>query len=1511
MARKYESAIIITGDASGAISAVQATDDHLRQLNQRQRRNIQTTNDWGRAWTDVTRVAKQAAVAFGAYQLGQLAATQARSVVETDRLAKSLGVATGQLQAMQYAAGSVGIDASKMGDILKDVSDKIGDAYANNAGEALDIINNLGLSVDKLIQLSPDEQLLAIGDALEKFDSRAAKVNALESISDDGSRLLGLLKNNGAEMRRLMDQAYDLNVAMPAQDIETFREADHLIYELTGTVKGLFNTFAAGVADANLEPLKASMRKLREIVTDPEFQQAVVDLAASFGNMLAGAGRDFTQISKELGSLGDQWNVWKGQLGLGDELANAVSNAKLLRNNLSFLETTQQSGTFSRVMAGYYSQDALSEKLAETRQAIVEQDAAIFESFSNLASWAPKAAAAQQTVSDAAVQAALALNQEQKASENASTSAADRAAAQKAAAAAEKAHQQALKESASAYAKLFGELAPAGKAQADYQATLAKLRVELDEGTKSQLEYYAAVSQAAIAYNKAVEQADPLAIKVKSLTSEFDANFRRALELEQAVKDLNTAYRAGSLDGGYAQYQRMLGNIRDEMRQLALESDPAAQEMARAWEEAANRIDETFADAFTGAFSSFEDFGDQLLDGFKRLLGELAYQATLKPIVVSITGQLGGALGLASTGAGDQTMAGGMNQVGGNLTSLGTKAYDLVTNGVGNIAWTGASNTDYAGAGWVNSATSGIGQSGFMGGSTANFSGATGLASAGAGMLGGYAGTELGSSLFGKQANSSWGATGGALIGTYFGGPLGAAIGGAAGGMLDSAFGSGYTPLSLALATGDQPSGNGYWDRGTAYSSPFGNVGYRDRGTRELYDHWGQQPAEQFLQSIAQADTAFAQIADSSAQVQAMAEAVQNIVLEGGGPDEIRAQLGQRYKAAFSVIDNAFNDAFQQFGGGVDQVVSLAGALDTLDASLSGNAQAIADARSALGSSGDMLATAQSLAQASRALGVLSDNADRLNLQFTATAEGALTAAGNLAELAGGVQNLASIQQGYYQAVFSDNERLSNSVSDLVGQFEAAGVAMPATTDELRNLVEAQDLSTQAGRELQLQLMQLAPSFANTVDAVSRAIRQQYQDSLDRAPDASGLDYWIGQVTSGSITLEQALERIANSLEATSSAITLPQASVDTVSAAVASYNNALDAIEQQTQARQEQFKNESRALETLKQLSDSLLLSDQSPLDPRERLNEAQRQFAALQVRAENGDTSAVSQLQGASSTYLDAAASYYGQSSTQYARIFADVTGSVDDLRGEFQSSLDKLGSLEAIQHQGLLEQQRARDLLTSSLSEMVGQTDVLGSIADLISALPDSLANALASILPKEAGSAGSGTGSVGSGQGWDATTYLANKTNQVNSIAQGGRTDWTGQEVLAKIIHDYGSLQAHYDAIGRDEGVQPFATGGAFTNGIVDRPTQFDMAVMGEAGPEAIMPLSNVGGSLGVNVSGAVDMAPVVAELQALRREVEQLRRERGSDARQAAEQRRGQTDALKGVKRGLKAPVRMP
>lgn len=81
----------------------------------------------------------------------------------------------------------------------------------------------------------------------------------------------------------------------------------------------------------------------------------------------------------------------------------------------------------------------------------------------------------------------------------------------------------------------------------------------------------------------------------------------------------------------------------------------------------------------------------------------------------------------------------------------------------------------------------------------------------------------------------------------------------------------------------------------------------------------------------------------------------------------------------------------------------------------------------------------------------------------------------------------------------------------------------------------------------------------------------------------------------------------------------------------------------------------------------------------------------------------------------------------------------------------------------------------------------------------------------------------------------------------AAAAGGATTLAGSASV--------SMMAAKGAAFHDGGVQMFASGGAFANRIVNKPTSFPIGIMGEAGPEAIMPLGkDAQGRLGIRVSG---------------------------------------------------------
>ena len=166
---------------------VDQTDSKVGGLIRRMKGGIATFGAWAGAAT-------AAGAALGVGLITRYTAAQAQLAERLDNTSEALGINAQRLQEQQYAFSRVGIDAEKTADILKDVSDKIGDYAATGGGEAADLFENLNISVEQLQQLAPDQQLLAIAQALDEVEDRGQQVFFLEAIANDASLLLPLLE---------------------------------------------------------------------------------------------------------------------------------------------------------------------------------------------------------------------------------------------------------------------------------------------------------------------------------------------------------------------------------------------------------------------------------------------------------------------------------------------------------------------------------------------------------------------------------------------------------------------------------------------------------------------------------------------------------------------------------------------------------------------------------------------------------------------------------------------------------------------------------------------------------------------------------------------------------------------------------------------------------------------------------------------------------------------------------------------------------------------------------------------------------------------------------------------------------------------------------------------------------------------------------------------------------------------------------------------------------------------
>ncbi|EEW39177.1 prophage tail length tape measure protein [Klebsiella pneumoniae subsp. rhinoscleromatis ATCC 13884] len=244
----------------------------------------------------------------------QLLKSTSRQIAETDRWAKSLQLSTQELLAWQFAAEKAGVSGDQMADIFKDIGDKIGDAVLNKSGEAVDALNALGLSAEKLSKVSPDKQLLAIGESLEKISTNAEKTTILESLGNDLSKLLPLFDNKNQKLKQFIDLAKDYGVAPDPSSIDDLVKVNQLFEDMEAQVAGLKIEIAAGLAKVDLTPLQGSLDKLHDVLTDPLVLQGISDLvsevaqlagwlvkaAAGAGQLAASTGNRFAALSGKI-----------------------------------------------------------------------------------------------------------------------------------------------------------------------------------------------------------------------------------------------------------------------------------------------------------------------------------------------------------------------------------------------------------------------------------------------------------------------------------------------------------------------------------------------------------------------------------------------------------------------------------------------------------------------------------------------------------------------------------------------------------------------------------------------------------------------------------------------------------------------------------------------------------------------------------------------------------------------------------------------------------------------------------------------------------------------------------------------------------------------------------------------------------------------------------------------------------------------------------------------------------
>jgi hypothetical protein len=316
-------------------------------------------------------------------------------------------------------------------------------------------------------------------------------------------------------------------------------------------------------------------------------------------------------------------------------------------------------------------------------------------------------------------------------------------------------------------------------------------------------------------------------------------------------------------------------------------------------------------------------------------------------------------------------------------------------------------------------------------------------------------------SLFGSSALSSFGAgLQGSSLAAGLAGPTTAGASGAIG--LGSSFAAAvpYIAAAVALyAAKDQLFGRKLKD--TSITGSFGgDAGFS--GQTEKFFKGGVFRSDKTVTEALGADVAGPLAASAKAvrdQVTAYAEA-----------------LALPTKAVASFTESI---KFSTKGLNQDQITAklqeaLAGFGNSLAGTLSGDIGPFAKAGEKAG---------DTLARLATSLGNVNPLLSQLGLDLLGVGAAGGDAASKLIDLFGGFDKLGSSAGQFYQQFYSEQERIDQARTALTATLADVGLSVPATRDAFRDLVEAQDLTTDSGRAAFAALLEVSGAFAELTPA--------------------------------------------------------------------------------------------------------------------------------------------------------------------------------------------------------------------------------------------------------------------------------------------------------------------------------------------------------------------------------------------------------------------------------------------
>jgi hypothetical protein len=243
-----------------------------------------------------------AAVSAGIGAFGYAVKRIAESADQMQKFGIKVGITTDNLSRLKHAADLSGVGFNSLLMAMQRSTRRISEA-AQGTGEAVNALKELGLPATRLNDLSPDQQLLEIADAMSSVEKQSDRVRlAMKLFDSEGVSLIQMLQGGSKALEGMMRDSDRLGSTLRQVDADNFAKMNDAIERSKKAITGFAIEIAANVAPAFTKWIESATEGMIKFRERADFADKIRDSAAksvkTLGQVMSSLGTIFNAMEK-------------------------------------------------------------------------------------------------------------------------------------------------------------------------------------------------------------------------------------------------------------------------------------------------------------------------------------------------------------------------------------------------------------------------------------------------------------------------------------------------------------------------------------------------------------------------------------------------------------------------------------------------------------------------------------------------------------------------------------------------------------------------------------------------------------------------------------------------------------------------------------------------------------------------------------------------------------------------------------------------------------------------------------------------------------------------------------------------------------------------------------------------------------------------------------------------------------------------------------------------------------